>query len=255
MDKRINTIVIDDRKSNVELLAHYLEGYCTAYIETVYRAYSISEAIEKINTFRPEVVFLDVQMDNETTGFDILDKITPYPVKVVFVTSFEGYAIKAIKYNAIDYLLKPIDFTDCAKIVKRVHREFNEITEQKDTQNFDKSLADFRARLLPVMSLKTIDFIEKSEIIYCKSQGFYTIFKLKNATDIVSSKNIGEYEKILGANFLRVHKSFIINVNLIARIHKVSGVACEMIEGSMISVAVRKVNLLYSLLGIKTKCS
>ena len=183
---------------------------------------------------KPDVIFLDTALPNNTF-FELLEKLEFNIPKLIFISNQEHYALKAFKYNAIDFILKPIDFNSIIlavyKAIKRI--EINDINILNSFNQTNEYLA--------VSSLDKVELIHMSEIIYCKADGKYTCFILLNGKKIVSSRNLGEYSKILDNNyFFRIHHSYIINLRHIIKISKKDGYFCEFSNGTVLPVAKRR---------------
>lgn len=230
-------LIIDDEKLARDLLREYLEAF--PQIEVIGECSKGSEAVEKINSLSPDLIFLDVQMPG-MTGFDVLDGIDHDPF-VIFTTAYDQYAIRAFEKNAVDYLLKPLD-------VERFNIAVNRALKRQKTEqsNLEELLRGIRAE-----SKGTFDthiFVQKSEklfnlpveeIIFLEASGDYTIITTK-ADQFVSSSGIGKLEEILNPDiFIRVHRSTIINLNYLKEIerHFNGGMVVKMQSGKSFPVS------------------
>ncbi len=231
-------IIIDDEKLARDLVREYLETI--EEIEILDECSRGSEAIEKINKLKPDLIFLDVQMPG-MTGFEVLDEIDHEPY-VIFTTAYDQYAIKAFEKNAVDYLLKPIDEERFRQAVERVFK-------RKKTEA--GSLEDLLGSLRQVNHKGTYDshiFVQKSEklfnlpveeIVYLEASGDYTIISTKN-DQFVSSSGIGKLEEIMNPDtFIRVHRSTIVNLNYLKEIerHFNGGMVVKMLSGKSFPVS------------------
>lgn len=235
-------IVVDDEVNNVLLLRHLIDKYCIN-VKVVGEALTIEDAISVINKLQPEILLLDIQINGREI-FEMLDKIQVTKAQVIFVTSHDEYALKAIKYNAIDYILKPIIIEELIlsinKAIKKIEKEtyfdFRNITF--DTIGQDQTTSrDYIA----VASMDKIELIKTEEIVYISSDSKYASFHLINGRKYVSNKNLIFYETILdSAVFFRIHKSFIINIKYTIRIIKKDGSYCELANGVFLPIAKRK---------------
>ncbi|MCX2681968.1 LytTR family DNA-binding domain-containing protein [Galbibacter sp. EGI 63066] len=253
--EKVKAIVIDDEKASLDILEHFLEKYCPHSVNVVGRSTEIEEGIVLINKLRPELLFMDIMM-NEGTGFDILDEIDEYNYKIIFVTAFDNFAIKSFQYNAIDYILKPIQLEDLILSVNKATSEIraNVYTEKRQLDMLSNVIDNINIAFQKIVipSNNKIDFVKMEDIVYCKSDGRYTTFYLIDGQELVSSKNLGEYETMLDSNFFyRVHNSYIINLNHIVRITKESGCYCYMVNGKSIPIAKRRQDLLFRFLNVK----
>ena len=201
MDK-ISAIMVDDEVNNTELLSHFLKKYCPI-VNCVAIANTKQDGLDLINQHKPSLIFLDIMLD-KGTGFDLLEGLKYATYKVIFVTAFNEHAIKAFKYNAIDYILKPIDIEQLILAVNKAYKEIeNDVyTEKLQIQQSYKSITnnELPNHLIAIPSTNKIDFVKVENIIYLKSEGRYTIFHLVDKKQIVATKNLGEYESILDAS-------------------------------------------------------
>jgi two-component system, LytTR family, response regulator len=230
-------IIIDDEKLARDLLLEYVELF--PELEVIAECSKGSDAVDKINTLKPDLIFLDVQMPG-MNGFDVLDEIDHDPY-VIFTTAYDKYAIKAFEKNAVDYLLKPLDeerFTLAVnRAMKRKSMEQGDIGEILRTfKHADKE------------SYETHIFVQKSEklfnlpveeIIFLEASGDYTVINAKH-DQFVSSMGIGKVEELLNPEtFIRVHRSTIININFLKEIerHFNGGLIVKMQNGKSFPVS------------------
>jgi two-component system LytT family response regulator len=190
----IQVTIIDDESHSRELLATFLEKYCTQ-VEIVSEAGSVEEGLLEIERTKPNLIFLDIEMEGGT-GFDLLDALADKELLVCFVTGYSEYAIKAIKYGAFDYLLKPLDIEELKVLIKKAE---------------DRLLGPEKTKLI-VNDGKKKHILLHDDIEYIAVSGNYAMIHLIQGTRIVSNSKLGEYEEILPeTSFTRIHKSFIIN--------------------------------------------
>jgi len=230
-------IIVDDEKLARDLLKEYLENF--PEIEVLGEAEQGTEAVEKIDKLKPDVVFLDVQMPG-MTGFEVLEDLEHEPY-VIFVTAYDQYAIKAFEKNAVDYLLKPLDEERFRNAVNRALKR--KTLEHSSIEDLLSSMKSERKG-----SYDTHIFVQKSEklfnlpvdeIVYLEASGDYTIITTK-ADQFVSSSGIGKLEEILNPEvFIRVHRSTIVNVNYLKEIerHFNGGMVVKMQSGKSFPVS------------------
>ena len=250
----VSAVVIDDEKNNVALLVHFLKKYCPL-MEIIGQATTKKEGIELIDKLKPQLIFLDIMLD-EGTGFDLLEEITHNEAKVIFVTAFDEFAIKAFKYNAVDYVLKPLEIEALILAVNKAYSDIDKdlFTEKQQIQNLYKTVTnnDNSLNVIAIPSADKIDFIKVEDIIYLKSEGRYTIFNLENNKQLVATKNLGEYESLLDANnFFRIHNSYVVNLAKVTSINKAAGNYCEMTNNESLPIAKRRQDQLHRFLKIK----
>jgi two-component system LytT family response regulator len=212
--KKINVCIIDDEIAAAENIQILLETYCPD-VSVIGIAHSISTGFQMLKSNQPDLVFLDISMPPEGTGFDLLEMIPKRDFHVIFVTAHEQYGLKAIKQRAFDYLLKPIDYKELIQTMNQFSDSF------VPKKNKPPILTD------QIISLPTEDgthIIKQSEILFCKASGSYTEFHLDKRVPIVISKPLKFAESILEMDiFKRVHRSYIINPNFITKINKEDG--------------------------------
>lgn len=233
----MKTIIIDDIKDNVDLLEHFLNKYCPT-VEIVGKAYNYDEAVNLIHSSCFQVIFLDIKLDKHD-GFNVLEKLHNSNVHVVFITAYEEYAVKAFKHDAVDYIVKPLGIQELKRVVNKLQNRID-LQSQEKVVDKNKSSIDFIA----VSSIDNIEFIKYQDILYLEAYGRYTTFYLKNEKKVTSTKNMCEYEDVLkDSNFFRVHKSYIINLNFLKKIHKSNGNYIELFNSNTkIPIARRRYN-------------
>jgi two-component system LytT family response regulator len=215
---KINCLIIDDEPLARELLREFLQQH--EELTLIGECSKGTEAVEKIDELKPDLIFLDVQMPG-MNGFDVLDEITHDPF-VIFTTAYDQYAIKAFERNAVDYLLKPIDQERFKLAVDRAIGRMN--TEQNNIGELLRNMktenkTSYDSHIFVQKSEKLIN-LPVEEIEHLEASGDYTILTTKN-DQFVSSSGIGKLEEILNPEtFIRVHRSTIININLLKEIEK-----------------------------------
>lgn len=233
--------IIDDNPMDMLLLEKLISNYCIN-IEIIGQAQSIEEGIKEIENNRPDIVFLDV-MFQDSIIFDFLDKFNLHNVQVIFMTSERKYALNAFGTDAVDFILKPLIVENVIlainKAIKKIKIEgccaINECS--------GKSFKDHNcgSDFIAVSSLDKVDFLKMEDVMFCMSEGKYTTFFLFNGKKIVSSKNLGEYEKLLNSSyFYRIHHSYIINIRHLLSIIKKDGSYCELSNNISLPIAKRR---------------
>jgi len=212
---RIKCIIIDDDVFTREQLKDKLLSLFPDDIVVQASCENGIEGMEAVRKFNPSLVFLDIQMPG-ITGFQMLDALDRHDFEVVFITSFNQYAITAIRYSALDYLLKPIDDDDLQGAIARFREKTNALTLKSRLQNLMHNIASADPANLKLLipTRQGEKNIPVSDIIRCEADSNYTHFFLKDKTKFTSSKTLKEYEGVLSQNdFVRVHKSHIVNKN------------------------------------------
>lgn len=208
----LRAVVIDDiekiRKENIAII----KSSCPS-ISIIGQADSVASGIKLIQQLAPDLVFLDVEMA-DGTGFDLLQKLSPISFKVIFITGYEDFAIRAFRFSAIDYLLKPLDRQELMEAVKKAEDLLGKEVFDMKLHNLFSNLE--RPKNLQKLILKTSDKIYSiniQDIVNCESDKNYTTFYFINAPKLVVSTNLKEYETLLTPhNFFRTHKSHLINM-------------------------------------------
>jgi two-component system LytT family response regulator len=245
----INCFLVDDEPNAVKLLDSILTDVsqeCTV----VGTAHTIEDALEGVEKLQIDLLFLDIKLGN-TSGFDLLDKIDNINFQVVFTTAFSQYAIKAFEYNAVHYLLKPLDAEKVASLVKKLNRNKGEQNQQNLLAALDFIKSQKQSRVA-IPSLERTEFIDLTEIEYLQGDGSYTIILLLNGSKITSSRPMGYFEKLLPADiFCRIHKRYMANVEHIKEIEKGRSPTLFMRSGAILPVSAGNREPLMRLLGTR----
>ncbi|TDH28589.1 response regulator transcription factor [Segetibacter sp. 3557_3] len=237
----LKAVIVDDETRSREFLRTLVEEFCTD-VKVAGLAANVPEAVALINTHKPDVVFLDIELQTGT-GFDVLQHFIDPQFQVIFTTAYDHYAIRAIKFSAIDYLLKPIDIEELQlaieKAKSRVENNSSKQTIDRLLQNIRKPAnSDFSITLA---TSEGLEFVPIQNIIRLEASGPYTHFFLKEGRKIMVSKNLKEYETMLGDhNFFRVHNSHIINLKEVKRMIKTDGGYAVMNDESTIAISPKK---------------
>lgn len=208
----IKTIVVDDEKPSREALVTYLRDFCPQ-VEIVSECDSVKSAFQSIQKYKPHLVFLDIEMPNGN-GFDLLQLFKNPTFKVVFVTAFSDYAIRAFRFSAIDYLLKPVKVDELIEAVEKVEKElaFNFGNQNLQALISSISLNNSVPQKLVIPNSKGYSIIDLSNIVMCHADGYMTHFYLVGGIKICSTKNLKYYEDILDHQLIRVHRSYMVNL-------------------------------------------
>ena len=237
----IKAVIIDDEAESRNVVSNILNNFCTG-INMLGEADNVASGVKLIRQTNPDLVFLDIQMP-DGTGFALLEQISEINFHVVFVTAYEQYAIKAIKFSALDYLLKPIDPGQLIEAVEKVKKMLPE-KDQSTARIFNllKNKKDISKIALP--TLNGFRFVRINDIIRCESDNNYTIIYLHTAEKVVVTHTLKEYESLLKSeSFVRVHQSHLINLNYVDQYIKGDGGTVIMSDGSEIEVSRRKKDL------------
>ena len=238
----INALIISEEKDTLTILNNFEEENFML-VKIIGDASCVIDAISIIKLKKPDVVFLDIDL-NDTVFFEMLEQLDFSIPKLVFISGNESYAVKAFKNNAIDFILKPIDFNAIIlatyKVIRRTEMERSYQNQKINNINILNSFNQSND-YVAIASLDKIELILMSEIIFCQADGKYTNFFLINGKKIMSSRNLGEYSTLLDNNyFFRIHHSYIINLRHISKISKKDGYFCEFSNGIILPVAKRR---------------
>jgi two-component system LytT family response regulator len=242
----IRTVLVDDEPNNVANLKTLLTQYCPEVL-VIGEAGSARQGIELIELINPDLVFLDIEMPGQN-GFDMLSQISQIRFELIFVTAYNNYALKAIKFNALDYILKPIDIDELTGAVERARQRLTDKTQLEFTrlafQNLQLSRKNNRIALA---SADKIEFFEVGSIVRCLGENNYTRFYFDDGQTRLVSKPLSEYEDLLSDfDFIRVHKSHLVNRQKIRMFIKTNGGYLKISDGSSIPVSRRKKDELLS---------
>jgi two-component system LytT family response regulator len=249
----ITAILIDDdrnlRSGMKQLLARYAPE-----IKIIGEADSVANGVEVIDQLQPQVVFLDIQM-NDGTGFDILEQLALKNGKItsniVFITAHEQYAIKAFRFSALDFLLKPVDPDELQKVIEKIK---NIVVKNDDYAHIDLLLENIRKKVdnfkrIALSNSDGMHLFEVSDIIRCESEDNYTKFYIKNNKPILISKTLKEYEELLTDHgFVRIHQSHLINLAFLKSYIKKDGGYVVMADNSNLPISQRRREQLQELL-------
>lgn len=237
----IRAVLVDDETKSLKTLESLLRRYCPT-VEIVGYANGVDAGIEVIQSQQPDVVFLDIQMP-DGSGFRLLEALEPVSFHVIFTTAFDQYAIKAIRYSALDYLLKPIvpqDLVNAVDTLEKRQRIEEQSTGIRTLIDNHYRAADKPAKIV-LSTAEKIHVVEVSNIIRCESDNYYTMFYFKSAKRLLVSRTLKEIEELLSPHhFLRPHKSHLINIAYIDSFVKADGGYIVLKDGSKIPVSRRK---------------
>lgn len=237
----IRTIIIEDEQKSRELLDAMIRTHCPD-LDVVGFASDVQEGVELINTAIPDLVFLDISMPNGT-GFEVLEQVAGKNFELIFATANDQYALKAIKFSACDYLLKPIDVDELKTAVEKVkNRKKNKsgVDNLKFLiEQLKRSDENFQKITLPTGN--AYEIVNIKDIIRCEADGSYTTFYLSDKRKLVISSGLKHYEELLPEiDFIRVHHHHLINMNHVIRFLKEDGGYAIMSDGSKIEISRRK---------------
>ncbi|HZX73796.1 MAG TPA: LytTR family DNA-binding domain-containing protein [Cyclobacteriaceae bacterium] len=236
----LKSIIVDDEAKSRESLRILIEDFCDN-VKVCALCQNVDEGIKAIQEFKPEVVFLDIQMQRET-GFDLLTRIKDINFEVIFTTAYSEYAIKAFKFSAIDYLLKPIDIEELRLAISKLNKKLNDNVSVKLehlVQNLRVTSSENYKLALP--TFEGLYFVKVSDIVYCEASSNYTEIVTSDGKKHIVSRTLKEYDEILtDHNFYRIHNSYLINLNAIKKYVRGEGGYVVMRDDRSLDVSKRK---------------
>lgn len=233
----LKAIIIDDEEDARGTLRAFINQYCPQ-VEVVEEGEGVQDGYRKVMAAEPDLVFLDIQMD-DGTGFDLLEKIRSPKFNVIFCTAFDEYAIKAFKFSAIDYLLKPIDPDELIEAVSKVKKDDD--SAQPRIESLIQNRAQNEMDRITLSSQEGLTFVKLENIMRLESDSNYTHFFLTTGEKITVPKSLKEYELILPTSkFFRTHQSHIVNLAYVKKYMREDGGYVLMEDGSEVLVARRR---------------
>ena len=234
----LRAVIIDDEKKGIDSLSILIQKFAED-VKVVAHTTQAADAIELIESYRPEIVFLDIQMPG-MNGFEILEKLKQRNFCLVFTTAHEEYALKALKNNAVDYLLKPIGRDDLKLAMERIRERLSGSEPEKaDYEKLLSQLYQNNRNKLLINSKTGIEYIDLRDICWIESKSNYTFIYLSASHKILTSRTLKELEVLLcqaDHHFIRVHNSFIVNLNKVQRFLKVEDIII-MADGQQIPLS------------------
>ncbi|XZF13191.1 LytR/AlgR family response regulator transcription factor [Chitinophagaceae bacterium MMS25-I14] len=239
---QLRAILVDDEANNLDNLRILLNQYCPQ-VSVIATAASASDARTLIHELSPDILFLDIRMPGET-GFDLLKSLPGVNFEVIFVTAYDQYGVRAIKFSALDYLMKPIVIDELKNAVEKAFVRIAEKQQHRRLDNLLQYLQEEKSREQHKLALSTTTetrFVRVQDILYCRSTNSYTSFYLQGGEVLLVSKPIKEYEELLAPyGFLRAHQSYLVNKEYIKSLVKKDGYYLLMEDGNSIPVSRQK---------------
>lgn len=233
----IKAILIDDERNAIEMLEWLMKTYCPD-VSIVTTCQSAQEGIHAIAQHHPDVIFLDIEMP-KMNGFDMLEKINDIDFAIVFTTAYDQFAVRAFRYSALNYLLKPVDPEDLQSTIKRLKEKMGAPSKEQLELLFQNLLG--KQNQVERIALSTADglvFVQTNTITYCKADSNYTVVVLADGRNIVVAKTLKEIDETLsGKDFFRVHNSYLVNINHISKFVRGDGGYILMPDKTQITIS------------------
>lgn len=241
----MDALILDDEIDSIDTISLILEKKFNGLINIVAKCTNITDALRCMDLYHPEVVFLDIEVPNGT-GFDFLANVQNHNFNVIFITAHESYALRAIKFNAIDYLLKPVNPIELEEAIKKIVRkkENDNLNSLPEIKNLLDNLKNLKNDLkkIAIIGAKTTSFVEVREIVHCEYHEFYTTVHLIDSQKQHCAKTMKDFEEMLSEfNFMRVSPSSLINLTHVKTYIGGGGVSYAiMTDGSKIEISRRR---------------
>ncbi|MFU8845140.1 MAG: LytR/AlgR family response regulator transcription factor [Bacteroidales bacterium] len=242
----IKLIVSEPDDHTLNLITNTIQTYCpNVMIAATIK--DIKNGIGAINEYEPDLLLVDIKLP-DGSGFELIDHFSKPDFKVIFISAYADYAIKAIKYNAIDYLLKPVKPDELSQAIKKAD-DIIRFEEKLQAKALGMSISDMnKSHRMVLKSIDQIHVIDSNDIVHIEADGNYSTFYLTDCRKIVVSKSTKEYEEtLLDQGFHRIHKSHIVNINKMSYFDKTDGGNLVMCNGDQVPVASRKRDMLMEL--------
>lgn len=237
---QLKAVIIDDDEFSCFHLQDAI-NHKVSDVEVIATFNSAEDAIGKLSSLKPDVVFLDVEMPGGMSGFDMLKKLPAINFEIIFTTSHEHYAIRAIRFSAIDYLLKPVNITDLQEAVSRVFEKRSNNTDLSLWQMEVVTQAKTKIENLAIPTMEGLIFIGLQDILFCEGDDRYTKIYLRDNKMIMSSRTLGSFEELLSPHgFFRIHKSHLVNLHHLKKYIRGEGGQVVMADGTVLDVSRRK---------------
>lgn len=216
----IKAIIIDDEERGIDVLFEMLSRYCPD-VNICSTAFDIVTGTEMIRQYQPDVVFLDIEMPGKN-GFELLEQFGDIDFEIIFVTAYNEYAIRALRFSALDYLLKPVNIDELQGAVQRLKDKQQYTARQDRLRHLKETVAESNPFRKIVLSTATgYYFVNIGDIIYCEADKSYTHIFLESKVKYTASKSLREFDELLkNHSFFRIHKSYLVNMNKVAMVNK-----------------------------------
>lgn len=243
----IKVLIIDDENRTRDLISKMIRSF-NLNLDVISMGENVLTAVQAIETVRPDILFLDIQMP-DGTGFDVLKAIKDKNFEVIFITAHEEYAVKAIKFSALDYLLKPVDPEELKNATEKALKTLAFKKQESQFEALQNNILPNSKKRLVLKTQESVFVVELEQIIRCEADKNYTTFFLNGGKKIIVSRTLKEYEILLSTyNFLRVQQSHLINLDFIERYDKANGGIVVMKDGAEVPLSNAKREQFFNML-------
>lgn len=253
MAKTIRTIVIDDEAKGRSSLIKLLALVCPN-VQVVADFGDPEEVLRSISAIEFDLLLLDINMPGKN-GFELLDVLKPFSFQVVFITAHSEYAVQAFKYSAVDYLLKPVDPDELVLAINKIAGQITEHIRQDKTAQVDMLLEQMSSasknelRKIVLSSQEGLSLEPIDSILYCESQGSYSLFHFQEKRNMLVSRPLGDFEELLTPyNFFRIHRQYLINMRHIQKVLRMDGGYVLLANGAKLEISRRNRDNFYAML-------
>ena len=232
-------LIIDDEKPTREFIRKMLESF-DLKLDIYTDGENVQSGIEAIERIQPDIVLLDIQMP-DGNGFDVLKSMSTKSFEIIFITAFQEFAVQAIKFSALDYILKPIDAEELRNAVLNALQMLSHKKDETQINALQNNIQPHLKRKLVLKTQESIFVVEIDDIVHCEADKNYTFFYLNDGKKILVSKTLKDYDTLLsGLQFFRVHQSYLINLNCVERYDKHDGGSVILKDGTAIPLSPAK---------------
>ena len=239
-------LVIDDEKPTRDFIKRLIDSYHFG-VEVFTDGENVATGVEAIHRLQPDLVILDIQMP-DGNGFDVLKSIPVKNFEVIFITAFQEYAVQAIKFSALDYILKPIDSEELKQAIDNALNMITKKTDESQLNVLQHNMQQNSKRKLVLKTQESVHVVEIDDIVRCESDKNYTLFYFMNAKKILVSKTLKDFDTLLaGLTFFRAQQSHLINLNYVERYDRHEGTII-MKDGSAIPLALARKEQFFEIL-------
>jgi two-component system LytT family response regulator len=240
-------LIIDDEKRIRDFVKRMIDSFDLG-VEVYTDGENVETGIAAIKSLKPDIVFLDIQMP-DGTGFDLLNQLEKKTFELIFITAFQEYAIMAIKFSALDYILKPIDSEELKTALVNALDTLDFIKEETQYEALSHNLNAQQKRKLVLKTQESVHVVDLGEIVRCEADKNYTFFYLNNGKKILVSRTLKDFELLLANHgFFRVQQSHLINIDYIDRYDKIEGGSVIMKDGASVPLSTAKKEQFFQLL-------